>query len=715
MAADNLHSYRFMTDAQWNACVFAQADRDPGRTSEGIGPFAPYERSPHLYESRGAHAPVITQAGEILWTDDDRVLHRLSPCNEDDETSKVPKAIACASRVVSTSNGLWLTIGDPAHSIELFEEDTLTRLLKIDVVDGALVDIASDGRNSVFALITSNSESKAMRFDAGGRVVETIEFSGISDASAFVYLRRSQRFVVLASRRQPRLYWFSKDGGAPVFSRVVAAMRPCFEAHVLGSDGSERVFLEGKDSDHFGGRYYIVTFDADGNWLGDIPLDPLDVPITGITANRKALFVAGRRGLLKFAVAEVVPEGAGNVRTTLITPVLFSPDREDKRRWLRVEAMAKLPEGSSLEIAYASTDKDDERKRLNAIATDESTPASHRVEKLLSEPDLWKASTTFYGSGNEAPEPKKFSAKLFDETDRYIWVSVSLSAAAGARLPRLTKLDVLYPGQTLMENLPAIYQDEEVKKGSFLRSLVGVLETTTQGLDERIGSMGSRINPSTAPEPWLDFIARWLGVPWDDELPLKYKKAIIKGAPELAKTRSTRAGLEALLESLVPGKRRRFRVTDNTADRGFAVVGGTSCDGSTLPAMLGGRTRWHPELDSSAVLNHIRLPCPGQLDDGVWQLTGKVQIDIAATAMERRALEPWLLSLIMDMVPLTARVELRWVTAQSLRTNRLDGSMTLEARPVPHLGTDAITSLARLPRRGTRLSRVGPVVGTRLR
>jgi phage tail-like protein len=328
---------------------------------------------------------------------------------------------------------------------------------------------------------------------------------------------------------------------------------------------------------------------------------------------------------------------------------------------------------------------------------------------------VWKETTTFYGAGNETQEPKKFAAKLFDTTDRYIWVSISLSAAPGSRLPRLTKLDVLYPGRTLMENLPAIYQSEETKLGSFLRALVGVFETTTQGLDERIGSMGSQINPSTAPEPWLNFIARWLGVPWDDELPLKLKQAIINHAPELSKARGTRAALEALLEALLPGKRRRFRVTDNTADLGFAIVGGASCDGSTLPSMLGGRTRWHPELDSSAVLDHIRLPCAGQLDDGVWQLTGKVRINVAASAAERRALEPWLLSLVTDMVPITARIELRWVTARSLRTNRLDGTMTLESRPMPHLGTDAITSLARLPRRGTRLSQFGPVVGTRLR
>ena len=110
----------------------------------------------------------------------------------------------------------------------------------------------------------------------------------------------------------------------------------------------------------------------------------------------------------------------------------------------------------------------------------------------------------------------------------------------------------------------------------------------------------------------------------------------------------------------------------------------------------------------------MRLPCTGQLDDGVWQLAGKVRIDVAATASERIAWDPWLLRLITEMVPLTARVELRWVTSMALRTNRLDGTMTLESVPTPHLGTDAITGQARLPEREPRLSATGPVIDTHL-
>jgi len=67
------------------------------------------------------------------------------------------------------------------------------------------------------------------------------------------------------------------------------------------------------------------------------------------------------------------------------------------------------------------------------------------------------------------------------------------------------------------------------------------------------------------------------------------------------------------------------------------------------------------------------------------------------------------------MVPLTARVDLRWVHERVLRGDRLDGTLTIEAPPAPRLGTDALTGLARLPERGSHLSESGLDPGTRLR
>jgi phage tail-like protein len=700
MTADPLRSYRFSTAAQWNSCLFDQADQD----SPGLRPFAPFAQPPTPFESAGAHAPVVTRTGEILWRDDAGKLYRLTACADAPEASAAPFAIAHASRLIAASNGLWVA-GD---SLERFETDTLARLLTLEIRD--IVDIASDGHDGIWALVSRGDLWQSVHVDCAGRIVDTVTFEGIAHAAAFVYLRRAKRFVVLVDAPQQCLHWYSAKGGAATGNIPVGAMHPCFTASALGSDGRGRVFVAGTDGEAFGGGAYVLTFDADGNALSELPIDPLDAPVTGIAATRDSLIVTGPRGLLRFAPADAVPDSAGEMRATLITPMLQSPDREDARRWLRIEALAHLPEGATIEMLVAATDNAEARDRMAGIFADGSLTASQRIQKLRAETDLWHASTIFHGSEPQSDTP--FAAPLFDVRERYLWVSLTLSAAPGARLPEMTELRVLYPGRSLMENLPAIYQRAEESPGSFLRSLVGVLETTTQGLDARIAAMGSRINPSTAPEPWLDFVARWLGLPWDDGLTLAQKKAIMTRAPELAKSRGTRAGLEALLESLMPGTPRRFRVIDATADFGFATVGGDGCSGTAIPAILGGFNRWNAELDSRAVLGIMRLPCAGQRDDGTGQLAGQIRIDVAASAAERTAWEPWLLALITDMVPLTARVELRWVSAQALRTGRLDGTLTLESSPAPHLGTDAVTGLARLPERGASIS---ADIGTALR
>ena len=148
-----------------------------------------------------------------------------------------------------------------------------------------------------------------------------------------------------------------------------------------------------------------------------------------------------------------------------------------------------------------------------------------------------------------------------------------------------------------MEYLPAIYQRAEAEPGSFLRNLVGVLEATTQTLDGEIGAMGSKIDPDTAPVPWLNYVARWIGLPWDDALDETQKRALVKRANEIATKRGTRAGLEALLDCLMPGQPPRYRVIDFTSEYSFATVGGCNLPrhrtayGAGRVAVVGARAR----------------------------------------------------------------------------------------------------------------------------
>jgi phage tail-like protein len=711
MTASPARGYRFRTPKQWGACLFDAVD--PVATAVGkVQPLAPFEQQAKRHETKRAYAPVVTRTGEIIWRDRVGCLHRLEPCDDAPRVSSAPYPIAHAERLISTTGGLWV-IDESRTSLLRFDEESLTRLAVLDI-DAKAIDLASDGYDRLFVLVEDSQSARALRIDCSGRSVATIVFDGICEATALIFLRSAKRFVVLTGGADPHVHWFAEQGGPALTSLRVAALHPCFHALALGGDSRTRALIVGTDGAAFGGKSFVLVFDGDGVSLGEVPLEPQDSPPTGITATRDALIVTGPSGLLQFAIATAVPDGTAQVRCSLITPVLYSPDREDQRRWLRIEATADLPPSATLEISYAATEDKTLRDQLAAIASDRTLLASGRVRKLLQQPGIWSAPLAFHGSATPDASPVEVSAPLFDVHEPYVWVCITLIATAGGTLPALSELVVRYPGQTLMQNLPAIYRRDEAQPGSFIRRLVGVLETTTQGLDARIAALGSYIHPATAPRQWLDFIARWLGLPWDDALSDAQKQCLIAHASELARQRGTRAGLELLLACLMPQSPRRFRIVDANVDFGFATVGGEACRGSALPALLGGRTPWNTELDASSVIGRMRLPCAGQVDDGVRHLTGRIRVDVAASGDERRAWEPWLAALINEMVPITARVQLRWTSPQSLRGTPRVGSMVLEAPTTPRLGSDAITGIARLPERGTHITSTGADVGTRL-
>ena len=731
MSKATLRRYQFATQAQWKSCLFAQADGELLSQSHSVGPLAPYDRSSQLHKSDGASAPAITPAGVIFWHDTAGCLERLSPCCDRTDTNadytaeleydaeperlSAPSAIAVATRLISTTKDLWV-IGDAPNVLNCYDQETLALLLTVELPNSRIADLLRGKQETVFAVVESDDDRKnawqVVQVDCTGRIVSKVALRGFTNAKAFVYLQRSGQLVVLTDEKYPRLCWFSEQGGAPESSVAIGALHPCFTADVLACDFRDRLYVAGADGQEFGGRAYVLVLDQDGNQLDQIPIDAQDAPISGIAAGHENLLITGPRGLLQFRAADAVPDAGGDVLCTLVTPMLNSPEHPDVRGWLRAEVAATLPEGTTLEVAVAATSDLALRDRLNGIANDEGLSETNRIRRLLNQPGVWRPATVFQGLDPNQSDAT-YSVPLFDIREPYVWVSITLSAAPRAKLPTISRLAVLYPNVSLIDDLPAIYRRFEGQP-TFVRSLVGVLEATTQDLDARISAMGSLVNPSTAPVEWLDFTARWLGLPWDDALSTEQKRCLLLHASNLARQRGTRAGLETLLACLIPDMPQRFRITDTTADYGFAIVGDVTCPGSSLPAMLGGFTRWNAALDERSVLGYMRLPCPNQAEDPARWWAGKVRVEIAASAEERKAWSPWFARLISEMMPLTARLNLDWVSPYALRSDTLDGTLVLEPTPIAHLGTDAITGLARLPEGDTRISTCGRTIGTRL-
>jgi hypothetical protein len=76
----------------------------------------------------------------------------------------------------------------------------------------------------------------------------------------------------------------------------------------------------GEDSTADGGRTFVLILDGDGLSIDELAIDPADAPITGLVATRETVLVTGRRGLLRFAASEVVPDGVSALQSVVLTP-----------------------------------------------------------------------------------------------------------------------------------------------------------------------------------------------------------------------------------------------------------------------------------------------------------------------------------------------------------------------------------------------------------
>jgi phage tail-like protein len=102
----------------------------------------------------------------------------------------------------------------------------------------------------------------------------------------------------------------------------------------------------------------------------------------------------------------------------------------------------------------------------------------------------------------------------------------------------------------LRNGLPAIYRDE--RDGDFGMRFVGALENVLDPVVALIDGMPAHFDPGLAPLDILDLITAWLGLEYDESLPVLQMRKLVQHAAELGRRRGTRAGLELALSLNFP-------------------------------------------------------------------------------------------------------------------------------------------------------------------
>jgi phage tail-like protein len=127
----------------------------------------------------------------------------------------------------------------------------------------------------------------------------------------------------------------------------------------------------------------------------------------------------------------------------------------------------------------------------------------------------------------------------------------SAQAAAGTsrRQPSAWPVAQTSPSQYL-ELLPSIFQaGERADAPSFLARYLKIFEEIWEPLEQRQDYIEAWFHPATCPEPFLDLLARWLGIVLLPGTPIDRRRGILAQAPTLHQQRGTLKGLRCAIEA----------------------------------------------------------------------------------------------------------------------------------------------------------------------
>lgn len=735
--------YRFNTKDHWKTGLLAKLWV---RSDQSIVPQRPLSILPIRYLEESIKADLVTFGGfgSQYWRTSDGKLHWR------DKTAYRPCKIAAHPEIQQSSR---LVIG--REWLWAFKKNTRC-LLRYDLItlqlsevfhlnaNHHIVDIATDGWDGVWVCLTpaedANKKVVLCRIDCYGRTVISIpKFCADVPEHNLLGSKSPLGMTCLVSHNVVVL--LNGDGKAITLINIDDAQNPLpvtvslqlqtpgFIATRIDSDYRDKLVLLG--ADQFGGA--LLLLDAAGGLLDK--LSNIDSAHDAAMLGNEIL-VADDKGIMRLS-SEPGDTGRDAVGTFL-SPMLYSPDHDTLRGWLRAEISALLPKGSALTVTVMGTDDSDIKDRVKNIAKNTTLPPAVRQasikDRLSSAP---RREFTFTSTLDEPGRPSSLSRNnstlssstyavpLFDRKERWLWLEVSLVAAPNGDLPALNELRVIYPDISLSQYVPAIFRGDvtghDPKSGDpsgFFRQLLGVLETTTQGIDQTIANLGKNIHPDRTQGEWFDFVARWLDLPWDDALPEEVKRRMLQGGAQLLNLRGTRAGLLWLLKLLFP--ERKTHVTDINADLGFTVLGSSKQPGlgSSLPTVLTGLPANGAVLSRRATLGCMQLNKAADSDLlGVAPLMGLIRVEIGGDKAADSDLAVLLPKLIEKMIPAGLRVDIRWQPQTLLRASRkLDQGFILDNPSPRQLNKNAQLGLLVLGGgRHQRLPETGLGLGFRLK
>ncbi|REE18414.1 phage tail-like protein [Paraburkholderia sp. BL27I4N3] len=733
MSNSQPHVYRFVQPEHWSCCLLDGFEHTAG--DNALTQISAVGQRARRVSTLGPVGRVAAgRNGVVLWRIDVADTEPLAGRFDDDGRQTRTLALAGmlteSPRWVLERRALWAFRAHPAElgrfDRHTFEADffvgphTLAQYVDpgADAATFVARDIATDGHGGVWLLArTASRHDWLVHVDCEGRPRQRLRVPCEAGAIAQIGAIQRAQTLVLLDQEGISLWLMDLASGKLLREVRLDEVVGGWEARRLSTDGANAIAVGGVPIEHPLASWSMLVFDGTGA-LRAGPLDRL-FDAAGSPAPRPAdLAVQG--DTVWFAMADGLwrldSSPACEVPATvshLLSPALHSPIIGTDRGWLRADLFVDLPLGATIVADYVSTSDDLLAAEMVTLAADTSQTDQRRAREIWDR--LAASASDPVVIENKADASTPVSVPLSRSSDSWLWLRLSVTTPPGAPRPRIVELRVLYPDRGLDQYLPRMFRSADPVGGDFLRRLVGVLGATTNSLDDRIASIGSHVDPASAPDDWLDALGSWLDLPWDSALPVERRRALLRSAGPLLAQRGTRAGMLLLL-GCVLGEDATVELRDVTVEHPLVALGSRDSPGPRFPLLLTGASPRIAVLGGASRLNGTALACSPNDADPLRCIRPTLSIVLDAPKTVRASTEPVLPALLAQYVPAGLCVRIRWKPARVPALMPPDGDgMVLDAEGPGVLDDDCV--IGRTVIVGTlpgKLGRDGLTVGFRI-
>lgn len=507
-------------------------------------------------------------------------------------------------------------------------------------------DIHTDSQGNLYVLDHGNK--RIQRFDKFGSFLNEISLTGLFTKIQLESITIDQQdFLYIISEEKKHIIKCDRFGENQVAIGNFDDIKTDFQPAGIAVDNAGVIYVGEKGA----GELKIHRFTQKGEYLGSV----------GNYRNRCYQLAADNDGNLYASCGQpgeiVLYKGnASFVRQGVYFSKCFDSTVKETI-WHRVVLDAEITEKAKVDVFYYASDSPFDWKEIEK---------NNHWTKVLSSPR----------NGLTSKEGLFINAK-----GQYLRLKIELSGDQ-QHSPVIKQVKLYFPRLSYLRYLPATYQEDEAGS-EFLERFLSIFESQSFDLEQQIEQMVRYFDPLAMPDEFLSWLATWLGLVIDENLPENKKRAWLANAFPLFKLRGTRRGLEKMVE-LFTGKTPRilehYYLQYPMVLRSHSVVGLSTVVGKAFTRRL--------ILEETSVIGDFLLedeadPPEQPFEAGAFDFT----IFADTTALENEAQVTALKRLILAEKPAYTNCRIRIS----------EGTMQLGVHP--YLGVDSILGKGFTPMR----------------